>query len=174
MEIVRPTHGSGNKIRLNEKNGITVFLAGSIEMGVAENWQDKLANIFKDENITFLNPRRDEWDSSWVQSIDNKVFRDQVEWELNGLCEADYVVMYFDPKTKSPISLLELGLMSYTGRIIVCCPDDFYRKANVEIVCNRFEIPIYNNWDEFILALKHKFKRVLRNREYEATHNRKL
>jgi hypothetical protein len=171
MEIVKPTLGSGNKIRLNQKNGINVFLAGSIEMGVAENWQDKIANIFKEYNITFLNPRRDEWDSTWVQSIENKMFRDQVEWELNGLMEADFTVMYFDPKTKSPISLLELGLMAYTGRIIVCCPDEFYRKANVEIVCNRFEIPIYNDWDEFVSALKHKFKRVLRNKEYAASHN---
>src|SRR6478735_6671853 len=109
MEVVKPTLGSGNRIRLNEKHGINAFQAGSIEMGVAENWQDRMATIFKDMNITFLNPRRDEWDSSWVQSIDNKMFRDQVEWELNGLMAADFVPMYFDPATKSPISLLELG-----------------------------------------------------------------
>lgn len=173
MEVVKPTVESGNKVRLNEKNGMNVFLAGSIEMGVAENWQDRLAKDFKDYNITFLNPRRDDWDSSLVQSIDNKPFRDQVEWELNGLMEADFVVMYFDPSTKSPISLLELGLMCYTGKIIVCCPDDFWRRANVEIVCNRFEIPMYNNWQEFVTVLKHKFRRVLRNKDYVASYNNK-
>jgi len=166
MEIIKPTLETGHRVRLNNTNGINVFLAGSIEMGVAENWQDRMSNHFKDYNITFLNPRRDEWDNTWIQSIDNKVFRDQVEWELNGLSEADYVVMYFDPKTKSPISLLELGLMAYTGRIVVCCPDDFYRRANVEIVCNRFDIPMYNNWDEFVMVLDHRFKKVLRNKEY--------
>lgn len=166
MEIVKPTLETGNHVRLNQTNGINVFLAGSIEMGVAENWQDKFANVFKHMNITFLNPRREEWDNTWVQSIDNKLFRDQVEWELNGLMEADIVVMYFDPKTKSPISLLELGLMAKSEKIFVCCPDDFYRKANVEIVCNRFEIPIYHDWHQFVELLRHKFTAVIRNREY--------
>lgn len=171
MEIVKPTLGTGHKIRLNQKHGINVFQAGSIEMGVAENWQDRMANIFKDMNITFLNPRRDEWDNNWVQSIDNKIFRDQVEWELNGLLSADFVAMYFDPNTKSPISLLELGLMAHTKKMIVCCPPTFYRRANVEIVCNRFDIPVYDTWEQFIDVLQHKFARAIRNREYEASHN---
>lgn len=166
MEIVKPTIETGNKVRLNQNNGINVFLAGSIEMGVAEDWQHRFANHFKEMNITFLNPRRDEWDNSWQQSIDNKTFRDQVEWELNGLMDADFVVMYFDPKTKSPISLLELGIMSQTNKIIVCCPDEFYRRANVEIVCNKFAVPMYNDWEMFVDVLEHKFKNVLRNREY--------
>lgn len=166
MEIVKPTVESGNKVRLNQINGINVFLAGSIEMGVAENWQDRFANHFKDLNITFLNPRRDEWDNTWVQSIDNKMFRDQVEWELNGLMAADFVAMYFDPKTKSPISLLELGLMASTNKMVVCCPDEFYRRANVEIVCNRFSVPMYNEWNLFVDVLEHQFINVLRNKNY--------
>lgn len=166
MEIVKPTVETGNKVRLNQNNGINVFLAGSIEMGVAEDWQHRFANHFKDMNITFLNPRREEWDNSWVQSIDNKMFRDQVEWELNGLVASDFVAMYFDPKTKSPISLLELGLMAHTSKIFVCCPDEFYRRANVEIVCSRFNISMYNDWEMFIDVLEHKFKNVLRNKEY--------
>lgn len=169
MEIVKPTIESGNKVRLNENNGINVFLAGSIEMGVAENWQDKFANIFKKHNITFLNPRRDQWDNSLTQSIDNKLFRDQVEWELNGLIEADFIVMYFDPKTKSPISLLELGLMARDKKMYVCCPDEFYRRANVEIVCNRFDVPMYGDWFGFVETMKHKFEGVLRNKEYFGT-----
>ena len=168
MEIVRSTLATRNKVRLNLNNGINVFLAGSIEMGVAEPWQEKFAHAFEDMNITFLNPRREEWDSTWEQSIDNRKFRDQVEWELNGLMSADYVIMYFDPKTKSPISLLELGLMARDKKLYVCCPDDFYRKANVEIVCNRFEVPLYNDWGSFIHAMKHKFTRVVRNKEYYA------
>lgn len=166
MEIVKPTIETGNKVRLNQNNGINVFLAGSIEMGVAEDWQHRFANHFKNLNITFLNPRRDEWDNTWIQSIDNKMFRDQVEWELNGLMFADFVVMYFDPKTKSPISLLELGMMARTDRIYVCCPDEFYRRANVEIVCNRFNIPMYNNWDMFIKSMEHIFIPSVRNRDY--------
>ena len=34
-----------------------IFLGGSIEMGSAEKWQDKIVKSFKDHDIVFLNPR---------------------------------------------------------------------------------------------------------------------
>lgn len=124
-----------------------VFLAGSIEMGKAENWQTKLTEQFKDTDVTILNPRRDDWDSSWVQSIENAQFREQVEWELKALEDATHILMYFDPNTKSPISLLEFGLYAQSGKLIVCCPDGFWRKGNVEIVCNRYHVPMVDSFD---------------------------
>ena len=48
--------------------------------------------------------------------------------------------MYFDPKTKSPISLLELGLFAKSGKLVVCCPDGFWKKGNVDIVCQRYKV----------------------------------
>ena len=48
--------------------------------------------------------------------------------------------MYFDPNTKSPVSLLELGLYAHTGKLRVCCPDGFWRKGNVDVICARFGI----------------------------------
>src|SRR5262249_52806894 len=59
-----------------------VFLAGSIEMGTASAWQDALTAALADRDLVILNPRRDAWDASWSQSIDNPMFREQVEWEL--------------------------------------------------------------------------------------------
>lgn len=125
---------------LNLKTTIPkVFLAGSIEMGLAEKWQLKLVNLFIDFNVIFLNPRRDDWDSSWEQSINNPQFLEQVEWELNGLEYSDIIVYYFSPNTQSPITLLELGLFANTDKqIIVCCPDGFYRKGNIEILCKKY------------------------------------
>ena len=118
--------------------GKFVFTAGSIEMGKAENWQVKVEQALPD-SVTVLNPRRDDWDSSWVQDISNPEFYEQVTWELNGLSRANLVLMYFDPNTQSPISLLELGLMATTSKdMIVCCPPGFWRKGNVEIVCAAF------------------------------------
>lgn len=115
-----------------------LFLAGSIEMGKAEKWQDKVVRLLKDTDWTILNPRRDDWDSSWVQSKDNSQFRQQVEWELDAQEMADMILMYFDPATKSPITLLELGLFARSSRLIVVCPKGFYRKGNVDIVCERY------------------------------------
>ncbi len=55
-----------------------IFLAGSIEMGKAIDWQSEVVNALADTDLTLLNPRRADWDSSWVQSIDNAQFREQV------------------------------------------------------------------------------------------------
>lgn len=120
--------------------GRSVFLAGSIEMGKAVDWQTVLTEKLKDLNVTVLNPRRDDWDSSWEQKKTNPQFKEQVTWELNALNRADVIVMYFDPATMSPISLLELGLYASTGKLIVCCPEGFWRKGNVDIVCDRYDI----------------------------------
>jgi len=119
-----------------------LFLAGSIEMGNAENWQQEIEGFLKDLDMTILNPRRDDWDSSWEQSIGNSQFREQVEWELQGLEISDFIALYFSPGTKSPITLLELGLFakSRPGKLIVCCPDGFWRKGNVDIVCLRYGV----------------------------------
>ncbi len=128
-----------------------IFLAGSIEMGNAENWQEKIVTKFKDNGYIFLNPRRDDWDSSWEQKIENVQFNEQVTWELNALDSSDVIIMYFDPNTKSPISLLELGLYATSGKLIVCCPEGFWRKGNVDIVCKRYNIPTVETIDKLIL-----------------------
>jgi len=125
-----------------QSKSFTVFLSGSIEMGTAADWQADLVNELKDvPNLVLLNPRRDDWDSSWEQSIDNSQFREQVEWELHGMELADAVVFYFVPYTKSPITLLELGLTAHSkSNAAVCCPEGFWRKGNVDIVCRRYGI----------------------------------
>ena len=139
-----------NQITDEERSkNFVVFLAGSIEMGKAENWQEKVKRIYPmEDNVIFLNPRRDDWDSSWVQSINNPQFREQVEWELFNLEICNEIILYFDPKTKSPISLLELGLFANSEKLKVICPDGFWRKGNVEIVCRRYEIPLFNSLEE--------------------------
>ena len=131
-----------------------IFLAGSIEMGSAENWQIKVEEALKDHEGVILNPRRDDWDSSWEQSIDNSQFREQVEWELYGLDISTMVFMYFDPNTKSPISLLELGLYARNTKMIVVCPKGFWRKGNVDIVCAREDIPVFEDLNLAIISLK--------------------
>jgi hypothetical protein len=133
-------------------DGMTIFLAGSIEMGAAEKWQDRVTNAFKKSSLVFFNPRRDDWDSSWGQSIHNPQFSEQVNWELDRLAEADEILMYFDPNTKSPITLLELGLFA-TNDITVICPEGFWRKGNVDIVCKRYGIKHMNTLDEWIADL---------------------
>ena len=35
---------------------------------------------------------------------------------------------------RAPITLLELGLFARSGKLIVCCPDGYWRKGNIEVV----------------------------------------
>lgn len=127
----------------------TVFLAGSIEMGKACDWQTVLKNKLTGVYVQLLNPRRDDWDNSWEQSIENEKFCEQVEWELGGIEDADLVIFYFDKQTQSPITLLELGIAAASkSNVVVCCPDGFWRKGNVDIVCHRYEITVLDTLDE--------------------------
>ena len=144
-------------IALRNKDRLSVFLAGSIEMGKAVNWQTEMTDFFHGLNFDVFNPRRDDWDSSWEQKYSNPQFFQQVTWELNALEKANLIIMYFDPNTKSPISLLELGLFASTGKLHVVCPDGFWRKGNIEIVCDRYGIPFYHSLDTLKLDLAEKF-----------------
>lgn len=154
MKLIKPP----NKIEFGGM--LNVFLAGSIEMGTAENWQDKFVNLFSSElDINFFNPRREDWDSSWVQSIDNPQFNEQVNWELEAIDSADMVVFYFDPNTKSPITLMELGFVigRQEAEIVVCCPEGFWRKGNVDIICKRNEIKQFNDIYELSEAVGERY-----------------
>lgn len=132
---------------------LRIFLAGSIEMGAAENWQTKLETALSEYEVDLFNPRRDDWNSSWEQKIDNPQFNEQVTWELEHLETADLIAVYFDPSTKSPITLMELGLFA-SHEMIVCCPEGFWRKGNVDIVCQRYDIPLTDTFDTFVKAIE--------------------
>jgi hypothetical protein len=134
----------------------SLFLGGSIEMGKAVHWQFEVEEHFRNQDIVIFNPRRPNWDASWTQSSENNEFVHQVEWELAKLQAADAIVMVFDKNTLSPISLLELGLSAgrnaetALNKMIVLCPNEFWRSGNVEIVCNRYSIPMVNSMDDLL------------------------
>ena len=140
------------KIRKGKKP--IIFLAGSIEMGRADDWQKDIASRLEKYQGTLLNPRREHWGYDWKQSVKNKKFKEQLEWEFEGLNKSDYIVMYFAPDSKSPISLLELGLFSRSHKIICCCPKKFWRRANVEFICQKFKIPLVDSLGALINKLK--------------------
>jgi len=148
--VIKPDSDSNDYI------GSRVFLAGSIEMGNSIDWQSNVIDEMENSNITIYNPRRDKWNSEWEQLERSPEFNFQVNWELNRLDQSDVILMNFLPDTKSPISLLELGLYATSGKIIVVCPDGFWRKGNVQIICTRNNIPLFNNLEDGIGALRTK------------------
>jgi hypothetical protein len=154
VTIIKPPH----PVTKAGANINAIFLAGSIEMGKAENWQARVEEFFKyyPREITILNPRREDWDSSWTQEFTNPQFYQQVNWELTSLDAADLIIMYFHPDTKSPISLLEFGMYAESNKMLVCCPTGFWRKGNVDIVCERYSIPNYETLDELLKDIQNK------------------
>jgi len=156
VEVVKPP----KRVNKNRVNSYSIFLAGSIEMGKAVDWQTEVTKWLEDncpdyQHLRIYNPRRSDWNSDWKQDINEPQFYDQVTWELDRIENSDLVVIYFAPDTKSPISLLELGKVSemMTNSCIVCCPKGFWRKGNVDIVCYKKNIPVVENLTELKLAI---------------------
>jgi hypothetical protein len=147
MKEIKPPQSIVKNCNINYKK---IFLAGTIEMGDSEDWQSKVTNALADRPYNILNPRRDNWDSSWSQEFENPNFYQQVTWELNALDKADIIILNILPDSKSPITLFELGLHADSGKILVCCPKGFYRKGNVDIVCEKFNIPLYENLEKLL------------------------
>jgi hypothetical protein len=97
-----------------------VFLGGSIEMGVARDWQADL-----------------------IAALDS----------------ADVIVMYLAPGTQSPISLLELGLHGRSGKVVLLCPDGFWRKGNVDITAERYGITRVTAFEDLVSEVRARLKR---------------
>ena len=143
--IIRPLN--------NSVDTFSVFLSGSTENDPPNDWRTCIERALVSSNIAVLNPYRADWDSSWVCSIEKLQFREQVEWELAALETADLIAVYLSPGAKSSISLLELGLFARSGKVIVCCPEGFWRKGHVDIVCARYAIEQVSSIDTMALRI---------------------
>jgi hypothetical protein len=141
------------------KDGYKIFLGGVIDMGKGEPWHETVIQELDSFDVTILSPKRDDWDSSWEQSLQDERFVEQVEWELKAQESSDLCLYVFATsekeakKSKAPITLLELGLHA-TDNTIVCCPEGYFRKGNVDVVCRRYGIPVYNTLEELLVDLK--------------------
>lgn len=135
-----------------ESKNKSVFLAGTIDNGNSLNWQDKtiieLINLGFDCDI--YNPRREHWNSNC--SIDDLV--NQIKWEQDHLDKADIIIMVLQDNSKSPISLLELGLYAKSKKIIVFCTPNFYRWHNVKLTCDKYKIELIQDLNPLIIANK--------------------
>jgi hypothetical protein len=135
----------------------SIFLAGTIDMGNSTDWQTETIELihyrYGPFHFNIINPRRKDWDSSWVQEYQNPNFYQQVNWELSALEAADVIIVYFAAGSQSPITLMELGLYAGSGKCLVVCEDGFWRKGNVEIVCDNYDIPMYETIKDVVNTL---------------------
>ncbi|KAI0539123.1 hypothetical protein GGR58DRAFT_466081 [Xylaria digitata] len=123
----------------------TIFLAGTTMPTDDRDWREHLSALLADQPLTLYNPLRPDWDSSWREDMSFEPYREQVEWELDMQEVSDVVVIYFHPASKAPISLLELGLCARTGKALVVCPEGYWKRGNVQIVCKRYGIEMVDD-----------------------------
>lgn len=126
----------------------SIFLAGSTSGINNSDWRERLSTALTDVPVTIYNPYRADWDSSWREDINFAPYREQVEWELEKQDKADIVVIYFHPATQASISLLEFGLCARVpGKAVVVCPEGYWKRGNVQIVCKKYGVEIVDNDD---------------------------
>jgi hypothetical protein len=128
----------------------TVFTAGSIEMGAAVQWQKQMVTLLSPLPITVCNPRRGHWDPNITPEAKDANFKAQVDWELGALEQADVICFFFDLNTKSPVTMLELGLWAASDKVVVCCDKRFWKQGNVDIVCERYGVPLVRTFAELV------------------------
>ena len=56
--------------------------------------------------------------------------------------------------SKSPISLLELGLYAETKKLVVFCTPNFYRWDNVRLTCEKYNIELVQDLHPLIIVNK--------------------
>lgn len=131
----------------------SVFLAGTIDNGDSSNWQEELIEKCKNLDVTFYNPRRKEW----TLNPTSEEMEYQIKWEQEHLDRADLIIMFLLDGSKSPISLLELGLYAQSKKIFVFCNPAFYRWENVRLTCDKYGIPLLRtNLDDAKLIIENE------------------
>ena len=155
--VFTPPNESDNTIScaLSKKpKAVKIFLGGTIDNGDSQDWQSALIEAINGVELSrpthIYNPRRADWPSS----DNHKEIDRQIDWELYHLERANLIVMNILADSKSPISLMEIGLFARQGKLMVFCPSRFYRYDNVRKVCERFSIPLYDTNDVKFIAGK--------------------
>ena len=108
--------------------------------------------------ITVCNPRKGKWDQSITQQAKDKFFKQQVDWELDALEQADVICFFFDTETKSPVSLLELGLWIASDKVVVCCGEAYWKSGNVHLTCERYGLKCVETFAELVPEVEKMLK----------------
>ena len=150
MTIITPE--TTNNKGANRLDAKSVFLAGTIDNGDSLNWQDKVIIELINLGVSceVYNPRREHWNPNPTKEEMEK----QIKWEQNHLDSADIIAMVLLDESKSPISLLEMGLYAKSKKLIVFCTPKFYRFDNVRLTCEKYHIPLVQDLHPLIIANK--------------------
>jgi len=135
----------------------SIFLAGTIAR-TGPDWRMTLTATLGGNEVTILNPHREDWDSSWREEVSFSPWKEQVQWEKDMRECADIAVFFFHPDSKAPITLGEFGASSVHVRqgqtVIVGCPDGFWQKGWVQLMCKLEHIKFVESEQALIEAVQ--------------------
>lgn len=143
---IQPRMEEPSEEEISSGDYVTIFLAGTIDMGNSENWQAALVETFSSSEGRYIlyNPRRD----TFTNTPEEMEY--QVNWELDHLEKSQIIIMNILGSSKSPVTLLEMGLFMKSGKLLVACEPDYYRHANVLLTCARYNVPLYPSLQSLI------------------------
>lgn len=155
----------------------SVFLSGATTFPWREVFLAKLRDLFHSAagdddtahhhhhhhhpgGVTVYAPFQPNWTAEWREDLDDASFRVQVGWELARQDGAAVVAVFFDARSQSPVSLLEFGLCARSGKAVVGCDRDFWKRGNVEAVCQRYGVPMADDVDGLVALVLEKLRGI--------------
>ena len=131
-----------------DTNKKLIFLAGSIDLELPGNWRKQVSSLLEDQ-FNYFDPT-----SLNHGEMDHEAWNTHINWELEAMKMADIVFMNLLPNAKSPISLIELGLNSLNGKLVVVCPKEFYKNQYIQALCAYHSTPIFQTLKEGVQHVK--------------------
>ncbi|WP_055447706.1 nucleoside 2-deoxyribosyltransferase domain-containing protein [Lacinutrix mariniflava] len=142
---------SKNILPLKEERKKYYFLAGSMDFNESNSWRQKIMQEMK-HLVHFLDATRIEHND-----FSDSQMKEHIEWELDALIISDKIILNFKEDSKSPISILELGMYVKSSKLVVVCPNKFYQRRYINVLCNKYNTPFFDSFDEAIEYLKKEF-----------------
>ncbi len=124
------------------------FLAGSIDLDLSGNWRKAVIEEIND-SMHFFDPTRTDHNK-----LNDTQMKEHIKWELDALNLSDRILLNFLPNAKSPISLAELGMYVRSSKLMVVCPDQFYQRRYVGVLCDKYDTPFFDSLEEAVKHLK--------------------
>ena len=66
--------------------------------------------------------------------------------------------MYLYLGTTPLISLMELGLFIKIKKMVIYCPDGFYRRGNMQVICDKYSGKLVEILDKLVKEVKNRMK----------------
>ena len=145
----------GDQLPQITNNSVKIYLAGTQDFSNAENdWQQKFINglvpltdplkgllMFKSTNFIIFNPHVP-FESPAAPNLDNPQFIQVMQWRMSMMDQADMVFLNLLNKSKSPVPVLEFGLLANTNKLVVRCGEEYMLYSQIRLYCEKYNIPL--------------------------------